>query len=77
MLHAAPPRHAHTAPGSVAQAVLYAQFEALKAHGVYLEGAVLKPNMVKNGLKAPTAPPAKVARAPDPKAPSRCIKSLP
>jgi fructose-bisphosphate aldolase class I len=31
--------------------VLLAQFAALKLHGVYLEGAVLKPNMVKAGLK--------------------------
>merc|ERR1719418_267346 len=30
--------------------VLVAQFAALKLHNVYLEGAVLKPNMVKNGL---------------------------
>merc|ERR1719426_395632 len=30
--------------------VLVAQFKALKEHSVYLEGAVLKPNMVKNGL---------------------------
>merc|ERR1712003_492423 len=31
--------------------VLTAQFAALKLHNVYLEGAVLKPNMVKNGIK--------------------------
>ena len=30
--------------------VLAAQFKALAAHHIYLEGAVLKPNMVKNGL---------------------------
>merc|ERR1712032_1528186 len=30
--------------------VLAAQFKALNDHHVYLEGAVLKPNMVKNGL---------------------------
>merc|ERR1719210_50670 len=35
--------------------VLVAQFEALKMHKVYLEGAVLKPNMVKNGIKGPKA----------------------
>merc|ERR1712190_644569 len=35
--------------------VLVAQFEALKLHGVYLEGAVLKPNMVKSGIKGPKA----------------------
>merc|ERR1712187_976937 len=35
--------------------VLAAQFEALKRHNVYLEGAVLKPNMVKNGIDGPKA----------------------
>merc|ERR1712187_788498 len=35
--------------------VLTAQFKALKEHHVYLEGAVLKPNMVKNGLAGPKA----------------------
>jgi len=35
--------------------VLVAQFEALKLHNVYLEGAVLKPNMVKNGISGPKA----------------------
>merc|ERR1711982_156437 len=35
--------------------VLAAQFAALKLHNVYLEGAVLKPNMVKNGIKGPRA----------------------
>merc|ERR1712228_722574 len=34
-----------------------------KLHNVYLEGAVLKPNMVKNGLGAPTASPETVAAA--------------
>merc|ERR1711953_931453 len=33
--------------------VLAAQFKALSDHKVYLEGAVLKPNMVKPGLKGP------------------------
>merc|ERR1712151_51997 len=33
--------------------VLAAQFAALKLHNLYLEGAVLKPNMVKPGLKGP------------------------
>merc|ERR1711920_700 len=33
--------------------VLAAQFQALSDHHVYLEGAVLKPNMVKNGLDGP------------------------
>merc|ERR1712176_593115 len=35
--------------------VLSAQFAALKLHNVYLEGAVLKPNMVKNGITGPRA----------------------
>jgi len=41
--------------------VLTAQFAALKLHNVYLEGAVLKPNMVKNGIKGPRADPETVA----------------
>ena len=40
---------------------LGAAIAALKQHGVYLEGAVLKPNMVKNGLEGPKAPTEKVA----------------
>ena len=43
--------------------VLVAQFAALKQHGVYLEGAVLKPNMVKNGLEGPRATAEEVATA--------------
>jgi fructose-bisphosphate aldolase class I len=35
--------------------VLAAQFQALSKHKVFLEGAVLKPNMVKNGLDGPQA----------------------
>merc|ERR1712019_143225 len=35
--------------------VLAAQFKALSDHKVFLEGAVLKPNMVKNGLDGPRA----------------------
>merc|ERR1712173_77255 len=35
--------------------VLTAQFAALKLHNVCLEGAVLKPNMVKNGINGPRA----------------------
>jgi len=45
----------------VTERVLAAQYAALKLYGCYLEGSVLKPNMVKNGLGAPTAPPEKVA----------------
>merc|ERR1712242_517644 len=41
--------------------VLLAQFEALKLHKVYLEGAVLKPNMVKNGIQGPKASSEEVA----------------
>jgi len=47
---------------AVTEKVLLAQFTALKLHGCYLEGAVLKPNMVKNGLGAPTAAPDVVAQ---------------
>merc|ERR1711953_406732 len=41
--------------------VLAAQFKALSDHNVYLEGAVLKPNMVKNGLEGPRASPEEIA----------------
>merc|ERR550537_622175 len=41
--------------------VLSAQFAALQLHGVYLEGAVLKPNMIKNGLEGPRASPEEIA----------------
>merc|ERR1711862_678943 len=37
----------------MSEKVLTAQFAALKLHNIYLEGAVLKPNMVKPGLKGP------------------------
>jgi len=47
----------------VTKKVLKAQYAALNLHKVVLEGAVLKPNMVKNGLGAPTEPAAKVAEA--------------
>merc|ERR1719240_2199098 len=45
----------------ITEKVLVAQFRALALHGVYLEGAVLKPNMVKNGLTGPRATAEKVA----------------
>merc|ERR1712045_324244 len=35
--------------------VLAAQFKALSDHHIYLEGCLLKPNMVKNGLAGPKA----------------------
>merc|ERR1712039_671182 len=41
--------------------VLAAQFKALNDHHVNLEGAVLKPNMVKNGLTGPRASPEEIA----------------
>jgi fructose-bisphosphate aldolase class I len=41
--------------------VLAAQFKALSDHHVFLEGAVLKPNMVKNGLDGPRASPDEIA----------------
>merc|ERR1712050_499617 len=41
--------------------VLAAQFKALADHHIYLEGAVLKPNMVKNGLDGPRASPEEIA----------------
>merc|ERR1712038_2031648 len=41
--------------------VLAAQFKALSDHHVFLEGAVLKPNMVKNGLEGPRATPEEIA----------------
>merc|ERR1719197_977548 len=53
--------HGIEACAEVTEKVLVAQFAALKLHNVYLEGAVLKPNMVKNGLEGPKAPPEKVA----------------
>merc|ERR1712110_827729 len=41
--------------------VLAAQFKALADHHVYLEGCVLKPNMVKNGIDGPRVDHATVA----------------
>jgi fructose-bisphosphate aldolase class I len=41
--------------------VLAAQFKALSDHNVFLEGAVLKPNMVKNGLNGKRASPEEIA----------------
>merc|ERR1719453_407539 len=41
--------------------VLRSQFQALALHRVYLEGCLLKPNMVKNGLKGPKASPEEIA----------------
>merc|ERR1711879_108517 len=49
------PNGAHdiTYCAKMTEKVLTAQFAALNLHHVYLEGAVLKPNMVKNGIKGP------------------------
>jgi fructose-bisphosphate aldolase class I len=41
--------------------VLTAQFVALQRHNVYLEGAVLKPNMVKPGIDGPKASAEEIA----------------
>jgi len=54
--------HDITVCAAVTEKVLLAQFASLKLHGVYLEGAVLKPNMVKNGLTGPKAAPEVVAQ---------------
>merc|ERR1712182_123154 len=43
--------------------VLSVHFRVLQEHNVYLEGAVLKPNMVKNGLNGPRATPEAIAAA--------------
>jgi fructose-bisphosphate aldolase class I len=47
---------------AVTERVLLMQYQSLKLHGVYLEGAVLKPNMVKNGIDGPRVPPPVVAQ---------------
>ena len=45
----------------ITEKVLLAQFASLKLHGVYLEGSVLKPNMVKPGLAGPKSTPEEIA----------------
>merc|ERR1719410_2163081 len=55
--------HGIEACAAATEKVLVAQFAALKLHGCYLEGAVLKPNMVKNGLTGKKATPEEVATA--------------
>merc|ERR1711985_166428 len=47
--------------GKMTEKVLAAQFKALSDHKVLLEGAVLKPNMVKNGLNGVRASPEEIA----------------
>merc|ERR1712232_686846 len=53
--------HPIDACAEITERVLVAQFAALKLYGCYLEGAVLKPNMVKNGLEGTKAPAEVVA----------------
>jgi fructose-bisphosphate aldolase class I len=55
--------HGIEACANATEKVLSAQFAACKLHGVYLEGAVLKPNMVKNGLDGPKATTEQIAIA--------------
>merc|ERR1712137_1181356 len=43
--------------------VLAAQFKALADHHIYLEGCLLKPNMVKNGIDGPKASHETIAQA--------------
>merc|ERR1719440_1713343 len=54
-------KHGIEVCAAVSEKVLLAQFAALKLHGVYPEGMVLKPNMVKNGLEGPRATTEQVA----------------
>merc|ERR1719277_1558863 len=54
--------HPIEACADATERVLVAQFTALKLYGCYLEGAVLKPNMVKNGISGPKATPDQVAK---------------
>merc|ERR1712176_1695716 len=54
-------KHPISVCAAVTEKVLSAQFQSLHLHGVYLEGAVLKPNMVKNGLDGPRASPEDIA----------------
>merc|ERR1711948_238149 len=46
----------------VTEKVLAAQFKALADHHIYLEGCLLKPNMVKNGIAGPKASHEEVAK---------------
>merc|ERR1712039_140177 len=53
--------HDITVCAAITEKVLVEQFKSLNLHGVYLEGAVLKPNMVKNGLTGPRASAEEIA----------------
>jgi len=46
----------------ITEKVLAAQFKALADHHIYLEGCLLKPNMVKNGIGGPKASHEDIAR---------------
>merc|ERR1719367_2607501 len=46
----------------VTEKVLAAQFKALADHHIYLEGCLLKPNMVKSGIAGPKVPHETVAQ---------------
>merc|ERR1711988_1165292 len=54
-------KHDISVCAAVTEKVLSAQFQSLQLHGVYLEGAVLKPNMVKNGLEGTRASAEEIA----------------
>merc|ERR1711870_101317 len=54
-------KHDISVCAAVTEKVLNAQFQSLYLHGVYLEGAVLKPNMVKNGLEGTRASAEEIA----------------
>merc|ERR1719331_2397847 len=47
--------HDITYCAKMTEKVLAAQFKALADHHIYLEGCLLKPNMVKNGIEGPKA----------------------
>merc|ERR1712048_94019 len=48
-------KHDITYCAKMTEKVLAAQFKALADHHIFLEGCLLKPNMVKNGIKGPKA----------------------
>ena len=53
--------HSIEACAKATERVLQSQFAALALHKVYLEGCLLKPNMVKGGLKGPRATAEEIA----------------
>jgi len=53
--------HSIEACAKATERVLQSQFQLLAMHKVYLEGCLLKPNMVKNGLTGPKASAAEIA----------------